>query len=159
MARHSARGAWGGTDRTDAGAFGGASVHPRRTFVGEYHQSGGQVVDPGLAAVADFVLLHGNGVDQPARIGEMVAASRAVPAYRGQPVVINEDDHFGFDQPQNHCLAAVAAGASWGYFDYRMEGEGHAQGYQSVPTDWTLNSDRKRGFFRLLKELSAGLDR
>lgn len=89
----------------------------------------------------------------------MVAASRAVPAYRGQPVVINEDDHFGFDQPQNHCLAAVAAGASWGYFDYRMEGEGHAQGYQSVPTDWTLNSDRKRGFFRLLKELSAGPDR
>ena len=30
-------------------------------------------------------------------------------------------------------LAAIGEYASWGYFDYRMEGEGFHEGYQSVP--------------------------
>ena len=52
-------------------------------------------------------------------------------------------------------MAAVAAGASWGFFDYRMAGEAGEQGYQSVPTDWSIGSARKRGFFETLKALAS----
>jgi hypothetical protein len=29
-------------------------------------------------------------------------------------------------------------------------------GFQSVPVDWTINSERKKAFFGLLKELTKG---
>jgi hypothetical protein len=86
----------------------------------------------------------------------MVAETRAKPAWRPMPIVFNEDDHFDFDQPRNNFTAAVRAGASWGYFDYRFKGEGLAEGYQSIPVDWGLSSERKRGFFRLLQTITGG---
>jgi len=49
--------------------------------------------------------------------------------------VFNEDDHFDFEKPANNFVAAVRAGASWGYFDFRMKDEGFAEGYQSVPVN------------------------
>jgi hypothetical protein len=36
-----------------------------------------------------------------------------------------------------------------------MEGEGFDEGYQSVPVNWSISSQRKRGFFSLLKEMSG----
>ncbi|MDR8357487.1 hypothetical protein FPK59_27145, partial [Acinetobacter baumannii] len=78
------------------------------------------------------------------------------PTFRGQPVIVNEDDHFDFEKSDNNFLAALSRYASWGYFDFRMKGEGFAEGYQSVPTDWGTNSERKRGFFRLLREITGG---
>jgi hypothetical protein len=109
---------------------------------------GNKVVEPNVAAASDFVLLHGNGVNDPARIAEMVRQSRAVKGYHGQPIVFNEDDHYGFDRDENNLTAAVSEHASWGFFDYRREGESFVEGYQSVPTDWRINSGRKRGFFQ-----------
>jgi hypothetical protein len=78
-----------------------------------------------------------------------------VPGYRPMPILFNEDDHFDFDQPMNNFIAAVGEYASWGYFDYRMKDEGFAEGYQSVPVDWGISSDRKRGFFKLLAEITG----
>jgi hypothetical protein len=49
----------------------------------------------------------------------------------------------------------VHAGAGWGYFDYRMKGEGFADGYQRVPVDWSIDSARKRGFFGLLEKVTG----
>jgi len=121
-------------------------------FLVSTSQCGGSVLHPDIAAAQpDLLLLHGNDTRGPDAIRAMIAASREVPGYAGQPIVINEDDHFNFDQPDNHLLAAVESGVSWGFFDYRMAGEGHAQGYQSVPTDWGMSSERKRGFFGTLK--------
>jgi hypothetical protein len=117
---------------------------------------GGRVPDDAVIRESDFVLLHGNGVRDPARINAMVAETRAKPAWRPMPIVFNEDDHFDFDQPRNNFTAAVRAGASWGYFDYRFKGEGLAEGYQSIPVDWGLSSERKRGFFRLLQTITGG---
>jgi hypothetical protein len=71
------------------------------------------------------------------------------------PVLFNEDDHFDFDKPWNNLTAAVSAYAGWGYFDYRMAGEGFDEGYQSVPVNWGISSARKKGFFKLLKEMSG----
>ncbi|MGJ3244251.1 MAG: hypothetical protein ACFE0O_15010 [Opitutales bacterium] len=119
---------------------------------------GGGLLHPAnLLEHEDVVFLHGNGQKDPNRIREMVRQTRDDPAYRGQPIVFNEDDHFGFDLPDNNCVAAVGSYASWGLFDWRMEGEGYEAGYQSVPTDWTSSHSRKAGFFRLLEDITGGL--
>jgi len=62
---------------------------------------------------------------------EMVRQTRLVPGYRPMPILVNEDDHFDFDQPRNNFVTAVGEGASWGYFDFRMSGEGWEGGLQS----------------------------
>lgn len=115
---------------------------------------GGTIPRENVARVSDFLLLHGNGVKQPDRIRKMVDDTRALPEYRGQPILFNEDDHFDFDQPDNNMLAAVSRYASWGYFDFRMKGEGFDEGYQSVPVNWGIGSARKRGFFDLLRRMT-----
>ncbi len=118
---------------------------------------GGTIPGENVVRAADFLLLHGNGVGDPARIREMVRRARAVAGYRPMPILFNEDDHFDFDKPDNNMLAAVSEYASWGYFDYRMRGEGFDEGYQSIPVNWGISSERKRGFFRLLREMTGGL--
>jgi hypothetical protein len=100
-----------------------------------------------VVEVSDFVLLHGNGVKDPARIKEMVKAVRAMKSYRNTPVLFNEDDHFDFDKPANNMRSAIAEYAGWGYFD--------PEGYQSVPVNWGLDTDRKRGFFQFLKQVTG----
>jgi hypothetical protein len=117
----------------------------------------------GILATADFLLPHGNrihGPDGPLQpsphgIRLQVANWRGATGYRGQPIVYNEDDHFEFDKPDNHFVAAVESGASWGYFDYRRSRERFEDGFQSLPVDWTISSVRKRGFFGLLKEITG----
>lgn len=116
--------------------------------------TGGQIPNEAIARIADFLLLHGNG-QRVERIDEMVKRTRAMAGYRGQPILFNEDDHFDFDKPENNFMAAIGAGAGWGYFDYRMKGEGFAEGYQSVPVDWGIGSARKRGFFELLARVTG----
>ncbi|WP_149241891.1 hypothetical protein [Dyadobacter sp. 32] len=115
--------------------------------------SGNHIPSDNILKVNDFVLVHGNGVSRPERIAEMVQIIRDKPAYGGQPIVFNEDDHFDFDKPMNNFLAATKAHASWGYFDYRMKSEPFEDGYQSMPADWGIHSARKRGFFDLLKKM------
>jgi hypothetical protein len=117
--------------------------------------NGGVVPPDHIIAVSDFVLLHGNNVDSPARIAAMVEAVRAAPSYRGQPILFNEDDHDDFAAPDCNMLAAIRSRAGWGFFDYRRIREGFAEGYQSLPVDWGIRSERKRGFFRLLAEVTG----
>jgi hypothetical protein len=120
---------------------------------------GGTIPKENVVRASDFLLLHGNGVKQPARIAEMVRQTRAVAGYRPMPILFNEDDHFDFDQPTNNMRAALAEYASWGYFDYRMKDEGFDDGYQSVPVNWGISSRRKRGFFELLRDITGSAPR
>ena len=106
-----------------------------------------------VVKVSDFILIHGNGVSDPSRISEMVKQVRAMPSWKPMPIVFNEDDHFNFDKPENNFVAATKSYASWGYFDFRMKDEGFNDGYQSVPVNWGISSDRKKGFFNKLKEI------
>lgn len=117
--------------------------------------SGGQVPGEALVAAGDFHFLHGNGVDDPDRIRQMVDQTRARSTYNGEPIINNEDDHYDFDKPDNNMLASVSRYASWGYFDFRRQGESFEHGFQSVPVDWTINSPRKKAFFDLLAKVTC----
>jgi len=116
---------------------------------------GGAIPLENVVRASDYLLLHGNSVKDPNRIKKMVEETRAVAGYSPKPIVFNEDDHFNFDQELNNFSAAISVYASWGYFDYRMKEEGFEEGYQSVPVDWGINSERKKGFFRLTKEITG----
>ena len=124
----------------------------RRLLVGTSY-GGGKVPEKNVVRVSDFLLLHGNGVKEPTRIAEMVRQAREVDGYRPMPILFNEDDHFDFDQPQNNCLAATTAYASWGYFDPGKSD--YATGYQSPPVNWSLNTSRKQAFFELVREITG----
>jgi hypothetical protein len=124
----------------------------RRLLVGTSY-GGGTVPGENVVRASDFLLMHGNGVNDPARIAEMVRQARAVPGYRPMPVLFNEDDHFDFDRPMNNMLAAIAAYASWGYFDPGTNN--YRDGYQSPPVRWDINTDRKRAFFERVGEVTG----
>lgn len=130
--------------------------HGRRLLVGTSY-GGGAVPQENVVRVSDFLLLHGNGVKEPARIAAMVGQTRRIPGYRPMPILFNEDDHEGFDWPTNNCAAAVAEHVSWGWFDFRRKGEGLAEGYQSPPVKWGISSPRKRAFFGYLGEITGAL--
>jgi hypothetical protein len=116
---------------------------------------GGFIPLSNVVKSSDFILIHGNGVGNPADIGVMVEKTRNVEGYTSKPILFNEDDHFSFESEQNNFTAAIKSYASWGYFDFRMKDEPHSDGYQSVPVDWGINSKRKTGFFNLLKEITG----
>ncbi len=116
---------------------------------------GGTVPLPNVVRRADFILIHGNGLDNPVRIKELVDSVRLVPGYTIKPVLFNEDDHYNFGSDSCNFITAVSDYASWGYFDYRMKGEGFESGYQSVPADWGISSDRKKAFFSKLREITG----
>jgi hypothetical protein len=115
---------------------------------------GGAVPGTNVVAVADFLLLHGNGMSRPAAVAELARKTRALCA-KPKPILFNEDDHYDFDQPTNNFTAAVSEHASWGFFDYRRKGEGFDEGYQSVPVNWGISSGRKREFFQMVAEVTG----
>lgn len=127
-------------------------------FLVSTRSAAGTIPTQGVVQSSDFILLHGNGVKDPGRIGEMVRQTKLIEGYRPMPILFNEDDYFDFDKPINNFLAAVESYASWGFFDYRMKDEtDFRQGYQSVPVDWGINSERKEGCFKLLRVITGGL--
>jgi hypothetical protein len=126
----------------------------RRLLVGTSY-GGGAIPEENVVRSSDFLLLHGNGVKDPARITAMVQQTRTVPGYKPMPILFNEDDHENFDQPQNNFASAVAEHVSWGWFDYRRKGEALGEGYQSPPVNWGLSSARKKAFFKYLAEITG----
>jgi hypothetical protein len=124
----------------------------RRLLAGTSY-GGGTVPGEAVVRASDFLLLHGNGVDRPGRIAEMVREARRVPGYRPMPILFNEDDHFDFDRPENNFAAALSERASWGYFD--PGASNYRDGYQSPPVEWGINTPRKRALFARAWEIAA----
>ena len=129
-------------------------VDGRRLLVGT-SCGGGILPNEKIVRASDFLLLHGNGVNDPAGIGEMVRRARLIPGYRPMPIIFNEDDHEGFAQVRSNFSVACESHASWGWFDYRRPGESLNEGYQSPPVDWGISSKRKRDFFTKLKAITG----
>jgi len=126
-------------------------VEGRRLLVGTSFL-GNHIPTDTVAAVSDFILIHGNGVEKWEGIVEQIDKTKALKGYKGQPIVYNEDDHEDFDKPMNNFVAATSQKVSWGYFDYRRKGEAFECGYQNPPVDWGINSPRKKAFFKILSE-------
>lgn len=116
---------------------------------------GGSIPPDNIMMVSDFILLHGNRQDHPNLIRTMVENVRGQASYRGQPILFNEDDHYAFDEEDNNMLAAISRYAGWGFFDFRFPGEKFEDGYQSIPVDWSINSERKRAFFQSLARITG----
>jgi hypothetical protein len=126
--------------------------HNRRFYVGTSY-GGGTIPLENVVRTSDFLLIHGNGVSDPKKIAEMVRTTRAVPGYSPKPILFNEDDHFDFDKPLNNFTAALGEYASWGFFDPGKNN--YLDGYQSPPVQWDINTERKRGFFKLLSAITG----
>ncbi|HSV99600.1 MAG TPA: hypothetical protein VLI39_05470 [Sedimentisphaerales bacterium] len=132
----------------------------RRLYVSTSY-GGGTVPQENVVQAADFILLHGNGVRDPNRMKQMIHQVRAMDAYRGQPIVNNEDDrpwrdeHQGWGDKGNNFVVCVENYASWGYFDFRGPDEAFHEGFQSVPVNWQISSDRKRAFFGLMARITG----
>ncbi len=116
---------------------------------------GGPIPKKNVVMAADFILVHGNSVKMPSRITDSIRTIRSMLGGDTKPVLFNEDDHTDFDKEDNDMTAAVKGHVSWGFFDYRREGEGLKEGYQSVPADWKIETARKRAFFNLLSEITG----
>ncbi|MDA3893024.1 MAG: hypothetical protein PF517_15285 [Salinivirgaceae bacterium] len=116
--------------------------------------SGGNIPRPNVVKQADFLLLHGNGVNHPKGISDMVQRTKNVQGFTPKPILFNEDDHYEFEKDTNNFVNAIRSYASWGYFDFRHEGESFENGFQSIPADWSISSERKIAFFNKLKEIT-----
>ncbi len=131
-----------------------ALSRPGRRLLVSASYGGGTVPRENVVRVADFLLLHGNGVSDPRRIAEMVRQTRAVAGYEPKPIVFNEDDHYEFEKPENNLVSAVTAYASWGLYDQGTND--YVDGFQSPPVNWGINTKRKQSFFRLVGEMTSG---
>jgi hypothetical protein len=114
---------------------------------------GGSIPTSNVTQASDFILIHGNGVAKPAQMKRLIQSTRKMVG-NSKPILVNEDDHFNFESDTSNFAISVNEYVSWGYFDYRMKGEGYESGYQSVPVDWGINSERKKSFFTKLREIT-----
>ena len=125
--------------------------------------AGGHVPMDNIVEVSDFVLIHGNGVQNHERITEISQIVRDKEVYQPMPLVNNEDDipwrneDQGWGEEGNNFVASVKSYTSWGYFDFRLpdEREDYNLGFQSIPVNWQISSDRKWDFFKLLAEITG----
>ncbi len=126
--------------------------HRQRLLVGTSFK-GGAVPTPNVVSSSDFLLVHGNGPENPSRITRLISETRKVDGHRPMPIVVNEDDHFRFDENENHMTAALKLHASWGYFD--PGANNYVDGYQCPPVNWSINTERKKAFFAKLKAVTS----
>lgn len=113
---------------------------------------------PEAIAASDFVLFHANALRTTKLFNEKIETVKNLVGSREMPLVINEDDNYFFDADTSHFEIALKNHISWGYFDYRRKGVTDLrEGFQSVPVDWSINSENKKAFFNKVKEITGGL--
>jgi hypothetical protein len=114
----------------------------RGRFLISTSYGGGSIPGDNVLETADFILVHGN-LQGPDGIRRMVATLRAKSS---KPVVFNEDS-----TSIANLRAAWESGASWGYYDAGVNN--YHDGFQSPPTNWTINTPEKTAFFTTVAEL------
>ena len=125
--------------------------------------AGGHVATDNIVEASDFVLIHGNGVQNPDRITAISAEIRQKSVYKPMPLVNNEDDipwrnpDQGWGEHGNNFTASIKSYTGWGFFDFRLPSENNDYnlGFQSIPVNWQISSDRKRSFFNMLAEITG----
>jgi hypothetical protein len=130
-----------------------------------------RVPSQAVVDASDYILLHGNAIKDPAEMVKKIQTLRSMAGDTPKPIVNNEDDSpwsprrlAPGQQPPgwetegitNNFMACVKNYVSWGYFDWRQRDEGFDEGFQSVPVNWQISSERKRTFFNLVEEITGG---
>ncbi len=67
------------------------------------------------------------------------------------PVLVNEDDHFRFNEPENHMMEALKQHASWGFFEPGKSD--YVEGYQCPPVNWGIDTAAQT---RVLRQIERG---
>jgi hypothetical protein len=106
---------------------------------------GGHVPSSSLAQACDFILLHANN-QTSSTVTAMVNTARGYGL--NKPIVCNEDS-----TSIANFQAATNAHVSWGYFDPGQNN--YVDGFQSPPTNWSINTAAKQSFFNLLVSYAA----
>lgn len=114
--------------------------------------SGGYIPPEEIISVSDFVLVHGNG-QTPEKIRGMVRLIRSSKAFinNPKPIVFNEDS-----TNLDNMIAAFENYASWGYYDQGKND--YINGFQSPPVNWSINTEKKKAFFELLRKITGGIE-
>ena len=118
----------------------------RRLYV-SVSLSGGKIPPSNITQIEDFILLHGNG-QTSSTITSMVNTTRALGT--NKPIIFNEDS-----TSIANFQAATDAQASWGYYDAGVNN--YMDGFQSPPTNWTINTIAKQNFFNLLASFAGAV--
>lgn len=139
----------------------------RRLLVGCSTGGGEQIPTGSWLKAEDFTMPHGNG-QMPDELAAKLRRIKQQPEYvdRPRPVIVNEDSVF-----VENMRAAVGEGVSWGFYCQgygsgyrdRMDWRPHGRedrcedlsGYQTLPVNWTINTDIKRAFFDGVRELTT----
>jgi hypothetical protein len=117
--------------------------------------TGRKVPNDQVIETSDFLLIHGNGAKNSADIQTLIDKTKVSKAYHTMPIINNEDDHYDFDNEANNMIVSIKNYVSWGYFDFRFKGETDInEGYQTIPVNWGISSNRKKAFFTKLKEIT-----
>jgi hypothetical protein len=137
--------------------FVGCSTFPKKHFVSEAIQERIELWMP-----------HGND-STPNQLAVEIEEVRNLPSNQNwpRPILINEDSiHV------DNMMAALEAGASWGYYDQGYGSNGYhgrfdwrpqsretdydlLSGFQTVPVNWSINTDHKRAFFGKVAEVTG----
>jgi hypothetical protein len=94
----------------------------------------------------DYILIHTNG-QTPEQARETIAASRRIGG-TDRPLLINEDGVSAFN-----LEAAVDERVGWGYYDQGWNN--YRDGFQSPPTNWSINTPVKWLFFEQVSRLTG----
>ena len=109
-----------------------------------------------IAEASDFILIHGNGAEDPKVLRDVIVKTRErCLANTSKPIIINEDDHYEFDEAESNLSVSIDEYVSWGLFDYRRKGEDLKEGFQCIPASWEIDTERKKGFFDKIKEITG----
>ncbi len=133
-------------------------------------ERGRELPTPALIKAVDFLMPHGNG-NTAERLARGLDAILAMPAYQAnpKPILINEDSTGVANL--DVCWPRYV---SWGYYEQGNNGESHRShdiyadfsapresdydelsGFQTPPVNWTINTARKRAFFRRVAEITG----
>jgi hypothetical protein len=142
------------------------SLDGRSLPAGASTGGGKQIPTSRWLATEDVTMPHGNGL-QPHELARKLERIKEQDEYRRRvrPLLVNEDSVFA-----ENMRAAVAEGASWGFYcqgygsDYqdRMNWKEHGRedryedlsGFQTLPVNWGINTERKRSFFRAVADVT-----
>lgn len=102
-----------------------------------------------MVRTADFLLPHGNNLGPLGHV-EKVRRIRAMPDYQARPTPIffNEASADPVD-----FQAALSEGVSWSFYDHGSND--YADGFQSPPVNWTINTFEKQAFFERVRDITG----